>query len=611
MAIASRYLPARFRRSVIAPLFLERLTKSQIVVGGLFKGMRYHGEAVCGAAVPKIMGVYESELAPCLSKLSAIPFQHIINVGAAEGYYAVGCAMLWRQASITAFETSEEGRRLFTRNVELNGLQSRVKIMGHCGEEQLRAATANGERSLIIMDVEGAEGRLLNPKNIPGLAGAHIIVEIHDFIDKELREIVSSQLKSTHVIEEVRTRRRTLWDFYEPHGFWRRLWLLPYLKQYANESRPGPMRWFSCTPVSARLINVKDCSHGAVRRFASFESNQVNAPQGRGYRAESTLGAQQKALARKFAVGLLRPFNGMNISVRLGEIAQTVLSRWPVSPQPMKPEANSNFSYLTMSDRGHWLMLRESLFSLYRSWDALPTMTVVSDGSWTAAEFAEVFAWWPAPITVLTRNEVCADTLSAGLPELAEYARKSPYGLKLAAIVTQAIREPVLFVDADILWFNDPASLLRDPNSWDKPRALQESNCHQREDMAQRHCPRVLEPPFVNSGIVATKGELMEPELLRRMVQDALLDPQDSRCEQTVIATAVKLGGEFFPGKLSLVEFDDVRRFRSRSMTTEGYCSRHYVNWMRHLLYRDALKLRLYLGRLEARPRVARPGAVA
>jgi hypothetical protein len=150
----------------------------------------------------------------------------------------------------------------------------------------------------------------------------------------------------------------------------------------------------------------------------------------------------------------------------------------------------------------------------------------------------------------------------------------------------------VLFVDADILWFRDPASLLGDPTLWEKPRALRESNCHQRRDIAMRHCPQVLEPPFVNSGIVALHGKLMPPDLLRNMVQDALRDPLDSSCEQTIIASAIKIGGELFPEKLSLVEFDDVHRFRSRNMKTEGYYSRHYVNWMRHMLYREALRLR-------------------
>jgi hypothetical protein len=301
--------------------------------------------------------------------------------------------------------------------------------------------------------------------------------------------------------------------------------------------------------------------------------------------------AQRKALARKFAPGLLRPFSGMNISVRLGEIAQTILSRWPIPAQPAKPI--THFCYLTMCDRAHWLMLRESLFSLYRSWNLLPELSVVSDGSWKADDFAEAFGWWPAPIRVITRQEICTSVFSGGFPELAQYARESPYGLKLAAVVTQAKKRPVLFVDADILWVRDPRPLLEDPVSWARPRALREDNCHQRREMARRHCPQVLEPPFVNSGMVALYGELVALEILRSMVQDALPYPEDSSCEQTIIATAVKLGGDFFPEKLSLVEFDDVHRFCSRDAKHEGYYSRHYVNWIRHLLYRDALKVRL------------------
>src|SRR6266496_1169337 len=311
----------------------------------------------------------------------------------------------------------------------------------------------------------------------------------------------------------------------------------------------------------------------------------------------SSLSAQRTAFSRKFAAGLLRPFSGLNVSVRLGEIAQTMLSRWPIPAQPAKPLAD--FSYLTLSDRAHWLMLRESLFSLHRSWNSLPQITVVSDGSWAADEFAKVFAWWPNPITILTRAEICQAASSAGFSELADYAGQSPYGLKLGAIVTQAKKRPTIFVDADILWFRDPALLLGDRVSWDKPRALRESNCHQRRDMATRHCAQVLEAPFVNSGIVALHGELMTTALLRSMVQDALRDPQDSSCEQTIIASAVKLGGEVFPEKLSLVEFDDVHRFSPRNMNNEGYYSRHYVNWMRHLLFRDALKLRSPFARQE------------
>jgi hypothetical protein len=305
----------------------------------------------------------------------------------------------------------------------------------------------------------------------------------------------------------------------------------------------------------------------------------------------STSNSQREAFRLKFAAGLLNPFSGMNVSVRLGQLALNVLSRWSIKPLPPKPESGLN--YLTIGGRSHWLMLRESMFSLYKSWKKLPTITVVSDGSWSEADFYPVFSWWPGKINVLFREQIIADADAAGERELAQYAEASAWGLKVASIVLLARRGSLLFVDADILWFADPADLLGPGDCWAKPRGVRESNCYQHREMALRFCPQVLEPPFVNGSILALHGEFLTMEILRAMVHEALADPNDGAFEQTIIATAVKLRGEFLPEKLILVEFDDVDRFRSRDMQDEGYYSRHYVNWMRHLLYRDALKLRL------------------
>ena len=280
----------------------------------------------------------------------------------------------------------------------------------------------------------------------------------------------------------------------------------------------------------------------------------------------------------------------MKVSVRLGQLALNILARWSIKPLPPKPE--SGLRYLTIAGRSHWLMLRESMFSLYRSWKELPTITVVSDGSWSAADFYPVFSWWPGKINVLSHEQIIAHADAGCERELAQYAAASAWGLKVASIVLLARREPVLFVDADILWFADPVDLLGPTDFWAKPRGVRETNCYQHRDMALRFCPEVLKPPFVNGGILALHGEFLAPEILREMVREALADPKDGAFEQTIIATAVKLGGELFSEKLSLVEFDDVHRFRSRNMNAEGYYSRHYVNWIRHVFYRDALKLR-------------------
>lgn len=304
----------------------------------------------------------------------------------------------------------------------------------------------------------------------------------------------------------------------------------------------------------------------------------------------NTQAAQSHAFRRPLALGLFRPSRTIGISVRLGELAQFMLSRWTVPPLPPKPAAA--FRYVTLAARSHWLMLRESLLSLYDSWQRLPPLTVVSDGSWTSEEFLPVFGWWPCPITLVHAEELSRMAQAAGEAEVAEFARMNHYGVKLAAIVLFGRQQPILFADSDILWFDDPQERLGPPDSWKMPKGIRESHCSQVRELAERYCEEVLEPPYVNSGLVALNGELLAPPILRAMVA-AALENKGIFCEQTIVSTGVKRGGGLLPADLCLVAFDDFERFRQRDMLSEGYCSRHYVNWIRHLLYRDALTLRL------------------
>jgi hypothetical protein len=301
--------------------------------------------------------------------------------------------------------------------------------------------------------------------------------------------------------------------------------------------------------------------------------------------------AQRQALGARLALGLLRPFSGLSPAVRAGEIARFFLSHWGVRDLPQKLVGPIN--YLTIAGRSHWLLLRESLLSVYNSWQVLPQITVVSDGTWTASEFGPVFAWWPGGISVKAPAEICEQAEAAGETDLRQYAEASAYGLKLAAIAMLARERPVLFADSDILWFRDPAKLLGPPKTWGKVRGVRESNCLQHRQIALQYCPEALNPPYVNSGMLTVKGDLLPSDLLKPLVREALADLPTHFIEQTIIATAVHKGGGLLPPKLCLVEFDDADKYRYRDMLKEGYFSRHYVNWMRHLLYRDALKLRL------------------
>jgi hypothetical protein len=219
-----------------------------MVVSGPFRGMLYVEEAVGSAFLPKLLGTYEIELHPAIEKLRSMDFGIVVDVGAAEGYYAVGSALLWPSARIVAFETEEAGRRLCGELATRNGVRARVEVHGFADLPAFRAILdgAPEVRTLVIMDVEGAEIALLDLSLNPALARAAILVECHDDEGKPIAATLEARFRATHRVETFLSRHRTPADF--PLSD-RPLfgWDAPVLAAMA-EHRPRQMAWLLMLP---------------------------------------------------------------------------------------------------------------------------------------------------------------------------------------------------------------------------------------------------------------------------------------------------------------------------------------------------------------------------
>lgn len=219
---------------------LESSSRGQVMQGP-FKGMRYGRESVGSAYHPKLMGTYERELHRFIEKLCQQPFQSIVDVGAAEGYYAVGMARRFPNARVMAFESQVKGRELLEAMARANGVQDRITIKGHCEVADLRQVVA--PQSLVIMDVEGAEMLLLNPDAVPALGSCTVLVELHDCFEPGISRRIEERFKATHHIETIRQRKRWVSDLPLRAPLLNR-WLL----QMTNEFRAEKMSWFLMTP---------------------------------------------------------------------------------------------------------------------------------------------------------------------------------------------------------------------------------------------------------------------------------------------------------------------------------------------------------------------------
>jgi hypothetical protein len=123
-----------------------------------------------------------------------------VNVGAADGYYAVGLALRMPEAGVQAFEVDEGRRDLCEELARVNGVAERIDLAGACDPEWLAALEGD---CLLVMDCEGCEVSLLGPEQAANLAGSGLIVELHDFIDPRSCRSVVQRFSATHQCERI------------------------------------------------------------------------------------------------------------------------------------------------------------------------------------------------------------------------------------------------------------------------------------------------------------------------------------------------------------------------------------------------------------------------
>ncbi|MBU4348149.1 hypothetical protein KJ671_01415 [Patescibacteria group bacterium] len=209
--ILNRYLE-RFITQKCVVGFIRKKT-SNVVASGPFSGMKYVSSSTGSRLLPKILGTYELELHPMVEEICKRSFDVIVDVGAAEGYYAVGMALRNPKAKVIAFETEISGQNLIKKMADINGVTNRVFARGFCDSKLLSSSIPDDKKCLIIMDIEGGEASLLDNCISPKLNSCHILVEIHECVVSGVGDIIINRFKNTHNIIEIKERARVLKDF--------------------------------------------------------------------------------------------------------------------------------------------------------------------------------------------------------------------------------------------------------------------------------------------------------------------------------------------------------------------------------------------------------------
>jgi hypothetical protein len=187
------------------------------VLAGPFAGLRYPPSFVPRLLFhgPYQVGSFELELHPAIERIVAAAPEVIVNVGCAEGYYAVGLATRLPAAQVIAYELDPELGEAAARLASLNGVGERVELRGLCTVDELASLESRlADRSVcVVMDCEGAEATLADPEAVPWQAGASLLVELHPAADGEIAAKLERRFAPTHETELVASRTRRASEF--------------------------------------------------------------------------------------------------------------------------------------------------------------------------------------------------------------------------------------------------------------------------------------------------------------------------------------------------------------------------------------------------------------
>lgn len=198
LAQAHRLL-SKWRARLIENSIVAR--QGSAIEHGPFTGMNYDTGVTEGARIPRLLGCYEASLVPLFHTVIDRAYPQIIDIGCAEGYYAVGLARQIPGTRVLARDIDPKAQAACRWLAERNLVADRIDIGGEWSHADFDLCKER--RSFVLIDIEGAEDALLDPVRAPGLIHADLLVEVHEKIRPGLTEALIKRFSPTHQVTRI------------------------------------------------------------------------------------------------------------------------------------------------------------------------------------------------------------------------------------------------------------------------------------------------------------------------------------------------------------------------------------------------------------------------
>ena len=213
----------------------EVFDNEYVVRNGPFKGMLYIENSAGSQLLPKILGSYEEPIQHWIEKIINKKYDKILDLGCAEGYYAVGFARNCLETEILAYDINPYAILLAQKLAKINNI-SNIHFKNECNYEELGKQC--DKNVLVFCDIEGNEKDLLDLNKVPNLEQVDLLVETHDCFVPGITDLLIKRFYYSHKIHIVINYPFRRKNYFTPHP------IIPIdLKKIYDEKRPEGMRF--------------------------------------------------------------------------------------------------------------------------------------------------------------------------------------------------------------------------------------------------------------------------------------------------------------------------------------------------------------------------------
>jgi len=210
---------------------------------GIFKGVKINSHSDWSGTKdtgPKILGLYENQILKWIQQKN---FDLLIDIGAADGYYALGILSSKIASRAVTFEISVNDREITKASAINNSVDDKIFIRGEATTSEIIETLKSCSNGLIIIDIEGGEYNLVTSELLDAAKNCWLVIEIHEILNKDIQVNMLNLCKESHDFEELTSLERNFPkdSFTEKLTDNERALLL-------SEGRPYAMSWMCLSP---------------------------------------------------------------------------------------------------------------------------------------------------------------------------------------------------------------------------------------------------------------------------------------------------------------------------------------------------------------------------